>query len=359
MSSSKKIDYLIIGQGLAGSLMGYFLEKRNKDILFIDNGHRNAATKAAAGIFNPITGRRFVKSWMIDDLFPYAEKIYTQLEKELNIKIYHRANILRALFNAKEDNEWMVRSTFPTYAPYIEEKVSLDNYEGKIEKAFSEIEMKQSGRVDISVLVEKLKEKWTGENKIIEEEFDYEKIRISENKVRYQNIIADKIIFCEGYKARFNPYFSELGYQGAKGEILMVEMPEAKFKKLLKHRLFIVPQGNDLYWVGATNKHNCYDEDATEKNYEYLKKRLISFLRTPFEIKEHKAAVRPTTKDRRPLLGLHERHPQLAILNGLGTKGASIGPYWANEMVSFLLDGKPLDKEVDIVRWKNKIRDEE
>ena len=47
-----KIDYIIVGQGLAGTLLAYFLEQSGKSVVFVDNGYKTAATKVAAGIFN-------------------------------------------------------------------------------------------------------------------------------------------------------------------------------------------------------------------------------------------------------------------------------------------------------------------
>ena len=79
-------------------------------------------------------------------------------------------------------------------------------------------------------------------------------------------------------------------------------------------------------------------------------------LKVPYEIRDHKAAVRPTVKDRRPLLGVHPEFPNIFIFNGLGTKGASQGPYFANHMADFLTENTPLDPEVDIRRFHAKSR---
>ena len=61
--------------------------------------------------------------------------------------------------------------------------------------------------------------------------------------------------------------------------------------------------------------------------------------------------IRPTVADKRPLLGLHPTLPQLAIFNGLGTKGASLGPYFAEQMTNFLLDKQDLEHEANISRF--------
>lgn len=351
----KKTDYIIVGQGLAGTLLGYFLEKAGKRILFIDNGYKTAATKVAAGIFNPITGRRFVKSWMIDELFPFAKATYAELEKELEIPIFYSYNIVRTLFNHVEENHWLLRSDLPENIPYVIEAPTFGSYKGKVQESFSILELKESGRADIFSLVKKKRRLWEEKGQVIESEFDYEKIGFHSDHVTYDGIEAEKIIFCEGYRARANPYFSYLDYKPTKGEVLLVKIPNTSFDKMLKHKLYIVPFGEDLYWVGATNDWNNIDDIPTEDNRKYLENRLSSFLEVPFEIVDHLAAVRPTVKDRRPLLGLHPTYEALAIFNGLGTKGASLGPYWAREMCDFLLGKQSLSPLVDICRMNKDV----
>lgn len=345
-----EVDYIIVGQGLGGTLLGNYLQKAGKRILFVDQGLEKSATKVAAGIFNPITGRRFVKSWMVDELFPYAQELYAELEEELGVKIYHDTNITRALFNHVEENQWMMRSDLPENVPYVDETVSFQHYDKKVVKPYSYFELKNAGRADIFTMVKAFRKKWKKESLLLEESFDFDKIEFQEEAVSYKGNKAGRIIFCEGYLARNNPYFSYLKHNPAKGEVLIVRIPNLSFEKILKHKLYIVPLGDDLYWVGATNEWKEVDCITTEKNRNYLENRLSSFLEIPFEIVEHQAAVRPTVKDRRPYLGMHPRYPQLGIFNGLGTKGASLGPYWANEMAAFLLSGKELNPLVDISR---------
>ncbi len=345
------VDYLIVGQGLAGSLLGCFLEEEGKEILFVDDGHQTAATNVAAGIVNPITGRRYVKSWMIDELIPFAQDFYKKIELDFNIKLWYNHNIIRALHSQKEENEWLIRSSIPTYLKYIEESESLGCFNGKVVEPYSFMEIKNSGRVDVSLLIKSFKDKWQINNQIKLESFDYNNLEIQKDYISYKEIKAKGIIFCEGYKSRFNPYFSDLGFEGAKGEVLLVKIPNVNFDKILKHKLFVVPFGSDTYWVGSTNKRYAEEDLPTEDNRFYLIDKLKSFLDTDFEVLDHKAAVRPTIKDRRPILGTSPKYKNLSIFGGLGTKGATLGPYWAKVMVDYLLRDVELPKEVNIRRW--------
>ncbi len=246
----------------------------------------------------------------------------------------------------------MLRTDFPDYQSYYIEEADLGNYKGKVNQELSTIELRKSGRLNISKFIGCFADKW--QEKIRDEIVDYNAIQFKGNHIQYKDIEAERIIFCEGYRAKFNPYFSDLNYEEAKGERLIVKIPNAHFKKILKHKLYIVPIEDDLYWIGATNQWDHLNDLPTVDNLNILKNKLNSILKVPYEIIDHQAAIRPTNKDRRPLLGLHPFYKRVGIFNALGSKGSSVGPYFANEMVNHLLHNKPLNKEVDIQRIYDK-----
>lgn len=351
-NKAKKVDYIIVGQGLAGTLLSYFLRKQNQKILVLDKEYPRASTKVAAGIINPITGRRFVKSWLVDDLIPFAEQTYADLAELLGQPFYNRRNILRTLFNNREENDWLGRTADATYAKYEVANPSLGAYEDKIHSIFSYLEMHQTAQVAVGDLMMAYRGYLKKEGCYQKETIDFSQIECLGEKVVYKGIEAKKMIFCEGNLGRVNPYFGDLPFNCAKGETLIVKIPNAHFQKMFKHRVFIVPIGADLYWCGATNQTGIEDDQPSEEAFQFIEKRLKDILKTPFEIIEHRSALRPTIKDRRPLIGGHHEYPQLFIFNGLGAKGASLGPYWANETVQYLLRNKAIPKEVNINRFQ-------
>ncbi len=346
----QKIDFIIVGQGLAGTLLAYFLEKKGKSFVIFDEEANTSASKIAAGVMNPITGRRFVKTWMVDELFPFAEQLYSEIEKEHQIKVFHPSRLIRELFSIREENEWLLRSDIPSYQDYIDENYDLKDYYNSFKKEQYTTVLQQAARVDIPLLIQYFKKHWN--SKIIKNSFYYNDIKFENNKIIYNDFLTENVVFCEGFKARFNPYFKDLKYIGAKGEVLLVKIPNLDLKEIVKHKLYVVPQGEDIYWIGSSNERFNYDENITEKVKNQLIQKLESFLKCPFEIIEQKAAIRPTMHDRRPVLGRHSEFPSLAIFNGMGTKGASITPYWANQMADFLINDIELPKEVSIRRME-------
>ena len=347
-------DYLLIGQGLAGTLLAHFLEKAGKSVFVIGQQNEHAASSVAAGIINPITGRRYVKSWQVDRLIPFARDTYRELEQQFHISIYHQRNILRALFNAKEENDWLARSGEEDYGSYMLDRADLDGYAGKIERAFGYGEVQYSAQVDIGLLVQAFRSYLENKGAHREEPFDHAQLKVREQGVAYKGIKAGAIVFCEGRWAKENPFFNYLPFHGDKGEVLIVRIPDAAFEKILKQQIFIVPLQNGLYWIGSNYVKNPEDDEPTEAGAEYLRSQLERILKTPFEAVEHRAAIRPTVKDRRPFLGRHPEFPELALFNGLGTKGASLGPYWAKHMADHLVNNVTLEKAVDIKRFVKK-----
>lgn len=351
MQTTESVDYIIVGQGLAGTFLAHFLEKANQKVQLFDQTMPCAASRVAAGLINPITGRRYVKSWKIDELLPFAKKVYQELEALLGISIYAEKNLIRSLFNSREENDWFSRSGDPGYASYMADKAEIGKYATTTVPVFSYGEVEQSGRADLLSLVEAYRKLWLEKGNLIADSFDYTAIEFLEEGVRYQNFTAQKIIFCEGAKGVDNPFFGYLPFTNAKGEVLQVRIPDADFKKILKHRIFLIPLQDDLYWVGSTYDWDFKDAEPTPEGRNFLEERLKDVLKVPFEIVQHQAAIRPTVKDRRPFLGIHREFPSLAIFNGMGTKGASLGPFWAHHMADFLVNNGILDQAVDISRF--------
>ncbi|MBV6655220.1 MAG: FAD-binding oxidoreductase [Mameliella sp.] len=349
----KEVDFIIVGQGIAGTLLTHFLEERGQSVFVIDQYNTHAASQVAAGIINPITGRRYVKSWRVDDLIPFAIQTYRELEEKFGKPVFHSRNIIRTLFNKGEENDWLARSGDPAYTPYMQDQAVLDEYATKTVLAYSYGEVTQSGQTDLAGVTKSYREHLKSKGNLLEAQFDYSKLSVSADRAVYDNkVAAPKLVFAEGSKAKDNPYFNYLPFGGAKGEVLIVHAPNANFDKILKHRVFIVPLAqSDRYWIGSTYDWKFEDSLPTENGKSFLEQRLRDVLSVPFEIIDHRSAIRPTVKDRRPFLGIHPDWPSLALFNGLGTKGASLGPFWAHHLASYLLDGTSLDAAVDIKRF--------
>ena len=349
--NAENLPYLIVGQGIAGSLLAWFLEKAGKPFIIIDNNHQYAASKLAAGIINPITGRRFVKSWMIEELMPFAKETYQEIEKALGIEVWKDMDIIRFFANNAEGNNWLSKSTWEGYNKWLK-KEKDGAYLADIifdEAGFGTV---NGAKIDLGALVKAMKTYFQEKRKIRAELFDYQLLEIGKDSVQYKDILAKKVIFCEGYRAAQNPWFAHLPFESAKGEVLIIRIPSLKTSDIIKKHLFIVPLENDLFWFGSNYEWEDLTNEPTQIGKADLVEQLKGILKVEYEIVHHLAAVRPVLKDRRPALGLYKEHSAIAIMNGLGTKGTSIAPYWAKKMVEHLTEGKAIPAEVSVQRFK-------
>lgn len=332
-------------------MLAHLLLEKGKTIHIFDNHYRGSSSTVAAGIINPVTGRRFVKSWLADELIPFAKETYGRLEQKLDIKIYYEKNILRMLFSIQDENKWFEKTADPAVSKYLLDEASIGNYQGKVDVMGAVGETQHTAQVNMRLLLESSKTFFEDRDLITSEEFVYDDLEETENKVSYKGLNAKKIIFCEGQQGRKNPWFGELPFEVAKGEVLLVRIPETNFEKMLKHRLFIVPIQDGLHWIGSTYDWDCPDDLPTEEAKQLLIHKLKKVLKVPFEVVHHLAAIRPTTFDRRPFVGLHPEKKKFGIINGMGTKGASLAPYFVKQFVDLLLENQNIHPEASINRF--------
>ena len=122
-------EFLIIGQGLSGTWLSYYLQKEKRSFLVIDNNKSVTASRVAAGIINPVTGRRIVKTWMIDELIPFVRNAYSELGKDLGISAITEKKIIDFFPTPQMRLAFMERiNADKTYLQEEEGNDSLRNY---------------------------------------------------------------------------------------------------------------------------------------------------------------------------------------------------------------------------------------
>lgn len=350
----KKIDYIIVGHGIAGSVLAHTLIKSGFRILIINDSSLSKASKVAAGLYNPVVFKRLSKSWMVDELLPFMDNFYPEMEDVLGTKFYHKKEIIKIFSEENEKHLWLKKSKEDVGA-YLSKEISENFISELIDAPLGIAETLHAGHLDINLFIS-LSEKYFIEKKILlNEKCDYNQIQINDADVSYKNILAKKIIFCEGYKTLQNPFFSWLPFKLTKGEVITIEIENkhaSQINKVINKGVFILPIGNNQFKVGATYEWDNLTEEITQKGKDELTEKLNKVLKVPYKIIKHEAGIRPTVIDRRPLLGLHPKHNTLAIFNGLGTKGVMLAPYFANHFAEFLAGKTLLNSEVMIDRIK-------
>ncbi len=356
MSRPTEFDFIIVGQGLAGTLLSHFLLLENQRVAVIDYPHEGRTSNIAAGLINPVTGRRIAKSWRFEEQCSFAKQTYRDFELLLGAKLWTERPIARALHSNFEVNEWLRRSSFPEFEDYLFDEPDMTHFEGKLQAPHAWGELRGVAQVALPILIEKWQEYLSAKGIFFLDDVDYQQIELMDSDVRYKDFTARNLVFCEGAKAVSNPFFSHLPFLPTKGELMLIRIPGLEFERILKHNIFIIPLGEGLYWAGATSRYEFDGPSPSEYGRDFLVEELEKTLALPFEIIQHLAGIRPTVADVRPFLGRHPDYPSLSIFNGLGTKGALMGPFFARQMASYLLGKGQLDEEVDIIRVGNAAR---
>lgn len=323
----------IIGQGLAGTLIAHLLEERGVDFVVYDIPNPNAATNNAAGLLNPISGRNYAKAWMLDELFPAAFEDYKKLELKLGAKLLYHSPIVRHISDLAIHNDLATRNS-----SLIAEDFSDEPFIRYFNNSKAYIKICPSGRCDISKLRNLYTEKLTEENKLTNKEFDFNSINPK-----------DTYIFCEGHGVKNNPFFRDLPFAPTKGEMLLVQIDGYPFEEfMVKHDYFVIPVGEEIYWVGSNYEREYSNELPSEESLAEFMADLTNHLPVKPKVVAHKASIRASTRTRQPLIGRHPTHENLFIFNGLGTKGTSFGPYFAKMLIAHIFEGAAIPKGIDV-----------
>jgi glycine/D-amino acid oxidase-like deaminating enzyme len=344
-------DFILVGHGLAGGILGHTLAASGSKILIIDQPKDNSASQVAAGLMNPLAGKRFAKSWMADTLVPYATAFYQQVEKEGGQQLFFPKPILKLFSSIEEQNNWMGKSAGLPYGDFIKAVHTTLPESEEIYQEQGGIEIDKGGYVDVPLLLATLRRRREEKSEIISARFDPRDLRIQDNVVSYGDIKAQNVIFCEGYQGGSNPYFNWLPFSPNKGEVLDVEADLTQQQYIYNKGVYVVGLTHNRWRVGATYNWRQPSEEITAEGREELERKLQALLKKPFRVVTQRAAIRPAVRDRRPLIGRHPAIPQVSIFNGMGSKGVMMAPYLAQHFGLFLAGTQELLPEVNILRY--------
>ena len=347
MEGNKKI--LIVGAGLSGLSIAVHLIRKNYEVTLIDNGI-NHSSIIAAGMINPLVFRRMTKSWRVDEFMPFLKSFYQSLEKETDCSFLHPITIRRMFSTQQERELWIDRQEMNEFNMYMHIVSPEDDSYSKAINNFGSGRVKNSAYVDTELFLAALKKLVAEKGKLVSEEFSYSNL----SGLNYKGSLYDDVVFCEGYLGVDNPWFGDLPLDQTKGETLTISSSEIPENESINRKCFVLPLGNNTFKVGSTYVWNTPDTSPTESGKETILENLSYLTNAKFSIKNQGAGVRPTTKDRRPLIGTHPIHLNYHIFNGLGAKGYMIAPLLSANFVDYLIEGKGLNAEIDIKRIYNK-----
>ncbi len=343
------LDYIIVGSGLGGIAFAETLLQKNKSFVVFDN-HSQNSSRIAGGLYNPVILKRFSQVWEANKQLEIAAHFYQRIEKKLAVQVDFKMPIYRKFFSVEEQNNWFAASDKPALAPFLSTTIVHTKYKS-IDAPLGYGEVLHTGYLDTTIFLDFYLSYLREEFLLKEEAFDYAQLVTKEDYLVYKDCEARHIVFAEGFGMHSNPFFNHLPLDGTKGELFVIKAPDLDLDVIINTSVFILPLGNDLFKVGATYNWEDKSNNPTEEGKQELISRIKEIISCDFEIIEHFAGVRPTVKDRRPLLGTHNHYKNIHILNGLGTRGVMLAPAMALDLYAYIEEGVPLDKAVDIKRY--------
>ena len=314
----------IHGCGLAGVFVGWRLWQRG--IGFRHVGEREVgASWAAAGLVNPVTGKGMNVGWRLGEFIGEMGEFYLDAGSVLGRHYFKEVPVLRVFTSEKER------------AKFEDKKPELEPWIGDVYPVLSDVKEGDFGGVE-----------WTGGGWVDVRSFLRDSLKFFEEEGGMGAPGPEVDVYCEGTKGLLEGEFSFLPNRLAKGEILEVEVPGWNEERILNRRGWSIPIGNDCYRVGATYEWDDLTNEPTEAGRLKLEKLVREFTDLPFEVRNHIAGVRPIVRNSEPVVGAHPQDPSSFVLNGLGSKGCLYGPKVAQQLVELILDGTPVDEELNL-----------
>lgn len=343
-------DYLIIGQGLCGTWLSYYLLKADASVVMVDSGTGRSASGVASGIINPVTGKRLARQWMADTILPFASKAYTAMSHDTGTALATEMSIHNFFASAEEaeffENKAAAASDDLLTYQRMTAHATHFSYHYGIGTIYPAL------LVDVRVLLKSWRERLVAQGALCEDTFSWADFRLQDGAITWKGHSAKAAIDCTGAWAVSHPYFSNLPFALNRGEALIASIPGLSRDAIYKHGpLSIVPWEKDTFWIGSTFDWDHPEAVPTAAFREKALRTLEGWLRLPFIILEHFAAVRPATVTRDAFSGLHPKFPQLGILNGMGSKGCALAPFLAHNLAAHLVHGAPLIAQVDVARY--------
>jgi len=342
-------DYLIIGQGISGTLLSRALMKLGKKVIVVDDGNISTSSKVASGVINPVTGKRLVRTWMIEELMPFASDTYEEMGRELCVPLISECNILD--FPASRDAAQSFSDKLAEEKKYLFQVEDESKWQDYFRFNYGIGEISPCLMVDIDTMLCQWRDHLLTKDLLVWNRFRIDDCEIGERVVKYGDITAQKIIFCDGAACMDNPFFLKLPWSKDKGEALIAEIPGLPATNIYKQGINIVPWHNGLFWIGATHDWKYTDMQPTAAFRKQTEELLNYWLKPPYKIVDHLVAQRPVNMDRKPFVGLHPAMPSVGIFNGMGTKGCSVAPYFAEQFAQHLVHGTSLMPDADVKRF--------
>jgi len=342
--------YLIVGQGLAGTLLAFSLLEKGEEVLIADDYNHNSASRVAAGMWNPVTFKRLAASWLAGEMLEEMNVTFFKLEEKLQASFFHSMPVSRIFNSIQDANFWDEKSESSAVGKYLSSRTNR-GIQKHFVSPFGNSEVNECGWLNVPLFRETSKNFFLQHGNFISESVEESDVQFHEDGLRWKEMEFDKIILCTGIGVNKWKGLEDLDLIPNHGQVLDLNIEDLELDVIANFGQFLLPYGNGKFRLGATYDWNEVPDVPTEEAREFLLSELKARLNKDMVVESHKTGYRPTTRDRRPILGFAKGNPSLGVFGGLGSKGVLLAPYFSRLFAAVLADGVSIPKEVDTKRF--------
>lgn len=348
-----KIDFIVAGGGLAGCILAWTLRQAGRSVALFDAPPGPVCSRVAAGLYHPLTGRRLSLAWRLPELLRAGDLLFRTIEAAAERPCLHRIPIRRSFVDRTMAESWSKRRdeairsglTIRDFTPGPDDPTL---------SPFGGYELDGCGWVDTGSLLRTVTGELEREGRLIRRRMTADNLESSSGRVSFGAFEAGAVVFAEGHLGRRNPLWQGLPLIPNHGEILEIRIDGPLRECIHLGELYLVPRGGGKWLAGATHDWTMAHGEPTVAGRRTLEDQLKRFLRSDFEVTDHRAGVRPASGDTMPFVGRHPDDSRIWVFNGFGSRALLLAPYCA-ELLNRSCDGDfSLPEEIDVRRFEKR-----
>jgi glycine/D-amino acid oxidase-like deaminating enzyme len=342
--------YLIVGQGLAGTLLAFSLLEKGEEVLIADDYNHASASQVAAGMWNPVTFKRLAASWLAEEMLKEMNVTFRKLEEKLQTNFFHVLPVARIFNSIQDANFWDEKSDHPEVGRFLSAR-SNKSVQENFDSPFGNSEVNECGWLNVPLFREVSKNYFIQNGNFINESVEESDVVFHENGVRWKEKEFDILILCNGIGVNQWKGLENLDLIPNHGQVLDLKIENLELDAIVNFGQFLLPFGKKKFRLGATYNWNEVPDEPTEDAKQLLLSELNLRIKKDIVVESHKTGFRPTTRDRRPIIGFAKENERLGVFGGLGSKGVLLAPYFSKLFSAVLTEGAPIPKEVSTARF--------